>query len=277
VLCKELGFEAKRDGLKEWSAIVDRIKEPKKEITVAIVGKYMKVRDAYASIYEALIHAGAATNSKIAMKRVEASDLDDGKLKVADVLKGVDAVIVPGGFGVRGVEGKISTIRYCRENGIPYLGLCLGMQLMVVEFARNVCGMEGANSTEFEEKTKYPVIYLMPEQEGIKEKGATMRLGAYECTLKEGTAAQKAYGALRISERHRHRYEANNELLKQMEEKGLIVSGTSPDRRIIEVVEWKDSFGIGTQAHPELKSRLENPAPLFVALAEAALRKQRKE
>jgi CTP synthase len=237
----------------------------------------MKVRDAYASIYEALIHAGAATNSKIIMNRVEASDLDDGTLKAADVLKGVDAVIVPGGFGSRGVEGKIATIRHCRENKIPYLGLCLGMQLMAVEYARNVCGMEGANSTEFDEKTKYPVIYLMPEQEGVKEKGATMRLGAYDCVLKDGTMARKAYGAPKISERHRHRYEANSELLEKMEDKGLVVSGTSPDKRIIEMVEWKNSFGIGTQAHPELKSRLERPAPLFVALAEAALRKQRKE
>jgi CTP synthase len=277
VLCKELGIETRRDGLKEWSAIVDRIKEPKKEINVAIVGKYMRVRDAYASIYEALIHAGAATNSKIIMKHVESSELDDGKIKAADALGGIDAVIVPGGFGARGVEGKIAAIKYCRENRVPYLGLCLGMQLMAVEYARNVCGMENANSTEFDEKTEYPVIYLMPEQEGVKEKGATMRLGAYECVLKEGTMAHKAYGTIKISERHRHRYEANNGLVRQMEDKGLVVSGTSPDKRIIEVVEWKDSFGIGTQAHPELKSRLERPAPLFVALVEAALRKQRKE
>jgi len=277
IICKELDIDTKQDGMKEWSAIVDRIKKPKREITVAIVGKYMKVRDAYASIYESLVHAGAATNAKINMKLIESSELDDGKVKAEDVLKGVDAVIVPGGFGVRGVEGKIAAIRHCRENNIPYLGLCLGMQLMVIEYARNVCGMGGANSTEFDEKTPYPVIYLMPEQVGVKEKGATMRLGAYECVLKEGTAAYSAYGEPKISERHRHRYEANNELVQNLEEKGLVVSGTSPDKRIVEVVEWNTSFGIGTQAHPELKSRLERPAPLFVALADAALKRQRKE
>ena len=276
VIFKQLGLEPGKENMEAWSSIVNRIKKPEHQLNVAIVGKYMKVRDAYASIYESLVHAGAAADAKVNLKLIEASDLDDGKIKAADALEGVDAVIVPGGFGVRGIEGKIAAIKHCRDNKIPYLGLCLGMQLMVVEYARNAAGMEGANSTEFDDKTKYPVIYLMPEQEGVKEKGATMRLGAYECVLKEGTAARKAYGASKISERHRHRYEVNLELMRMLEEKGLVASGHSPDGKIVELVEWKESFGIGTQAHPELKSRLERPAPLFVALLKAALARQKE-
>ncbi len=268
----------KRDkDLEEWREAVSRIKNPKGEIAVGIIGKYTAVKDAYISVKEALVHAGAHHRAGVNVRWVEASEIEEGKVKVQDALSGLDAIIVPGGFGARGTEGKIECIRYARENGIPYLGLCFGMQMQVVEYARNVAGMKGANSTELDEGTPYPVIDILPEQKGVKEKGGTMRLGAYDCVLKKGTAAHAAYGAEKISERHRHRYEVNPDLIGKVEEAGLVLAGTSPDGKIVEMVEWKDSFGVSTQAHPELKSRLERPAPLFVALLGAALERKKKQ
>ncbi|VVB59030.1 CTP synthase [Candidatus Anstonella stagnisolia] len=275
VLLKELGLEGKDEDLKEWRATVERIKNAKKEITVAICGKYTAVKDAYVSVKEAAVHAGAHHNVKVKIEWVETSDIEDKKVSAKELLKGADAVIVPGGFGSRGTEGKIEVAKYCRENGVPYLGLCFGLQMQVIEYARNVCGMAGANTTEIDEKTKYPVIDFLPEQRKIKDKGATMRLGAYECIVKKGTKAHEAYGTDKISERHRHRYEVNNDFVETLEKNGLVISGKSPAGDIVEMVEWKDSFGVSTQAHPELKSRLERPAPLFVALLKAAIERKK--
>ncbi len=275
LLLSELEIDEKSEDLKEWRALVERIKSPKKEITVAITGKYTAVKDAYVSIKEALVHAGAHHSARIRVKWVETSDIEDGKATAKELLSGCDGIIVPGGFGSRGTEGKIACIKHARENGLPFLGLCYGLQMAVVEWARHKCGMEGANSTEIDAATKYPVIDFLPEQRGVKDKGATMRLGAWECRLKKGTKAHEAYGAENISERHRHRYEVNNDYRDKLQQGGLIISGTSPDGNIVEVIEWPEGFGIGTQAHPELKSRLERPAPLFVAFVKACIKEQK--
>ncbi|VVC01277.1 CTP synthase [uncultured archaeon] len=274
LLLSELGIDEKGEDLKQWRALVEKIKEPKKEITVAITGKYTAVKDAYVSVKEALVHAGAHYSSKVNVKWVETSDIEAGKATAKELLEGCDGIIVPGGFGSRGTEGKIACIKHAREKGLPFLGLCYGMQMAVVEWARHKAGMEGANSSEISPETKYPVIDLLPEQRNIKDKGATMRLGAWECKLKKGTKSHDAYGTDTISERHRHRYEVNNDLVDRIAASGLIISGTSPDGKIVEIIEWPDGFGIGTQAHPELKSRLERPAPLFVSFVKACLDKK---
>jgi len=271
LLLKELEIEEKGEDMKEWRALVEKIRSPKKEITVAITGKYTAVKDAYVSVKEALVHAGAHQNSKVNVRWVETSEIDDGKATAKDLLKDCDGIIVPGGYGSRGTEGKIACIKYARENKLPFLGLCYGLQMAVIEWARHKAGMEGANSTEIDDKTRYPVIDFLPEQRGVKDKGANQRLGAWPCKLKKGTKAYAAYEKDEISERHRHRYEVNNELVPKLAESGLVVSGTSPDGNIVEVVEWPDGFGIATQAHPELKSRLERPAPLFMSFAKACL------
>jgi len=262
------------DDMKAWRAIVERIKSPKKKITVAITGKYTAVKDAYVSIKEALSHAGAHHSCGVDVKWVETSEIESGKATAKELLSGCEGIIVPGGFGSRGTEGKIECIRHARENGLPFLGLCYGMQMAVVEWARSKCGMAGANSTEIDPGTKFPVIDFLPEQRGLKDKGANMRLGAWECRLKKGTRSFAAYGKETIFERHRHRYEVNNDYREKLEEGGLVLSGTSPDGNIVEMVEWPEGFGIGTQAHPELKSRLEAPSPLFTAFVEACIKKK---
>lgn len=271
-IAEKLGLDQKKEpDLKEWKKLVDRIIDPKNDpLNVAIVGKYTAVKDAYVSVKEALLHAGAAVNRHINVHWVESADLENGSHE--SELKKYDAILVPGGFGKRGVEGKINAIRYAREHGIPYLGLCLGVQLMVAEYARNICGMKDANSTEFDKETKYPVIDILPEQKKITKMGATMRLGAYDCELKPGTTARKYYDAAKISERHRHRYEVNPDFVQELEKGGLIISGTHPGSGVVEICEWpeKYGFGVATQAHIELKSRLESPAPLFVAFIKAA-------
>jgi len=276
LLINDLGLEKRsldKDKIKRWSEIVKRIKDPEKKVEVAIVGKYTELKDAYISVKEALVHAGAAVNAGVNIRWIESSDLENGDLSKLD---GVDGIIVPGGFGSRGIEGKINAIRFARENKIPYLGLCLGMQLMVVEYARNVCGLEGANSTEFNKKTKYNVIDLIPSQRKIKMKGATMRLGAWKCKIvKKDSIAYRAYNKNVISERHRHRYEVNNAYKRILEKNGLVISGLTPDNKLVEIVEWKDGFGIGTQAHPELKSKVEKPAPLFVSFLNAAIKRRK--
>jgi len=270
-LAKRLGLvQNKNADLKEWQKKVGRILSPEgKTLRIAIVGKYTAVKDAYISVKEALVHGAASVNCGLEIGWVEASDLE--KLyDVAEVLSSYHGIIVPGGFGDRGVEGKIRAIEFARKNKVPYLGLCLGLQLMVVEYARNVCGMKGANSTEFDKKTVHPVVDMLPEQHQISRMGGTMRLGAYDCVVKKGTAAYRAYGSEKISERHRHRYEVNPGYVNALSDAGLIISGTHAKGNIVEIVEWKDSFGVATQPHIELKSRLEKPAPLFVEFMKAA-------
>lgn len=269
-IAKKLNLSRKEPDLVEWEKHVARTIRPKdKPLKIAIVGKYTAVKDAYISVKESLVHGAAAANSGLDIGWIEASDLEKA-FDAAEVLAPYDGILVPGGFGERGIEGMIKAITYARENKVPYLGLCLGLQLMVVEWARNVCSFEGANSTEFEKKTAYPVIDLLPEQHNVTKLGGSMRLGAFECILKKGTLAFKAYGKEFISERHRHRYEVNPAYVKELEERGLVVSGTHTRSGIVEIVEWKGSFGVATQAHIELKSRYEEPAPLFVEFMKAA-------
>ncbi|MGC8587213.1 MAG: glutamine hydrolyzing CTP synthase [Candidatus Micrarchaeia archaeon] len=273
MLIDELNLEKRKinkDKLEKWKAIVDRIKKPKDRVKIAIVGKYTNLRDSYASVKEALIHSGAALNTRIDIKWVESSDLEKSGVLPGEILGDVDGIIVPGGFGKRGIEGKIKAIEYARSNRIPYLGLCLGMQLMAVEFARNVCALKGAHSTEFA-KTKYNVIDLIPSQRKIKDKGATMRLGAWPCKITDKKSiAFSSYHKELIYERHRHRYEFNNRYRKLFEKKGMLISGVTPDNKLVEIMEWKGQFGVATQSHPELKSRLEAPAPLFVSFVSAS-------
>ncbi|MEE9419419.1 MAG: CTP synthase, partial [Desulfatiglandaceae bacterium] len=253
--------------LRKWKSLVSNIRHPKKEITVAMCGKYTKLEDSYASIIESFNHCSAHLACKINLKWVETTDLKD-----TTFLDDVDGVVVPGGFGARGTEGKIETIRLVRERNIPFLGLCLGLQLAIIEFARNVCGLEGANSTEIDPDTPHPVIDILPEQKEVSDKGGTMRLGAYPAMLKDGTLARSLYGAKDVSERHRHRYEVNPEYHSVIAENGMVFSGTSQDGRLVEFIELPDSkFFVATQAHPELKSRLEIPAPLFYGFVKACL------
>jgi len=256
---------------------VDRIDKAEKEATIGIIGKYTYVHDSYLSIIKALEHAGPYLGARVKIKWIESTDLDDKKISVEDALKDVGGIIVPGGFGKRGTEGKIAAIRYARENKIPFLGLCLGMQLAVVEFARNVCNLKGANSTEFDANTPYPVIDFIPEQVDIVKQsnyGGTMRLGAYPAVLKDGTKVREMYNDSEISERHRHRYEVNPEYIKVLEKNGLIFSGKSPNGVLMEFMELEDHpFFVGTQSHPCLKSKPMKPAPLFVGLVKASLEK----
>jgi CTP synthase len=256
---------------------VDRIRNAEKEVTIGIIGKYTYVHDSYLSIIKALEHAGPYLGARVKIKWIESTDLDDKKISVEDALKDVDGIIVPGGFGKRGTEGKIAAIRYARENKIPFLGLCLGMQLAVVEFARNVCNLKGANSTEFDANTPYPVIDFIPEQVDIVKQsnyGGTMRLGAYPAVLKDCTKVKEMYKENEISERHRHRYEVNPEYIKVLEKNGLIFSGKSPNGVLMEFMELEDHpFFVGTQSHPCLRSKPMKPAPLFVGLVKASINK----
>ncbi|OGI12310.1 CTP synthase [Candidatus Micrarchaeota archaeon RBG_16_36_9] len=257
---------------------VDKIRKSQSEITIGIIGKYTFVHDSYLSIIKALEHAGPYLGVKVKIKWIESTDLEDKKIKVEDALKDVDGIIVPGGFGKRGVEGKIAAIKYARENKIPFLGLCLGMQLAVVEFARSICNLENAHSTEFNYNTKCPVIDFIPEQINIVKQskyGGTMRLGAYPAILKEDSQVRKLYGEDKVFERHRHRYEVNPEWVEILGKNGLIFSGKSPDGVLMEFMELKDHpFFIATQSHPELKSRPLNPSPLFVGLVKASIENQ---
>jgi len=273
LIADRLGLRLRESDLKEWGALVERIKKPRTSVTIALTGKYTALRDAYVSVKEALIHAGAHLDCGVNIRWVETTNIEEGKAGL-EVLDGVHGIIVPGGFGERGVEGKIACIRFARERGLPFLGLCLGLQLAVVEWARDVVGMKDANSTEFDEKTRYPVIDLLPEQRRITEKGATMRLGSYPCRLRRGTRAFHAYGKELINERHRHRYEVNPAYVRALEESGLVISGVCDGREdIVEVIEWPSGWGVATQAHPEFRSRLERPAPLFVAFLKEAMKR----
>jgi CTP synthase len=269
MLMEQLGFgnSINSEKLDMWKNKINNILNPSAKVEIGVLGKYTGLSDSYASIKEAVAHAGAELAIKPTMRWIEGEDLEKGDMSKLD---GIGALIVPGGFGKRGIEGMIKGIQYAREKGIPYLGICLGMQLMCVEYARNVCGLEDANSSEFDPNTKHDVISLMDEQKSVKDKGGTMRLGLWECKLKSGTTAYALYGREKIGERHRHRYEFNNNYRELMEEKGFVISGTTMDNKLVEFVEWKNGFGIATQSHPELRSRLEAPAPLFVGLLKSA-------
>ncbi len=255
--------------LSNWMEVVEKVKNPTGEVTIAIVGKYVELRESYKSLNEALVHGGIANNVKVSLRYVDSEEVEASG---ADpLLKGVDGILVPGGFGRRGVEGKILAARYARENRIPYFGICLGMQVAVIEFARAVCGLEGANSREFDPDTPYPVIDLMPEQKEVENLGGTMRLGAYPCILEEGSHAHSAYQVKEISERHRHRYEVNNEFREVLSKAGMLFTGLSPDGRLVEIIEVENHpWFLGCQFHPEFKSKPNKPHPLFISFISAA-------
>lgn len=263
-----LGLHGGRD-LEEWRQMVQRLKHPAGSIEIAVVGKYVALHDAYMSVKESLAHAGIASEVDVDIRWIHAEDLESRPAEA--LLAGVDGIVVPGGFGERGWEGKIAAARWAREHHVPYLGLCLGMQVMVTEFARDVCGLQGANSTEFDPESPHPVISLLEEQQGITHKGGTMRLGAYPCRLVPGSLAARAYGTDLVNERHRHRWEFNNAYRAILEQAGLRVSGTSPDGSLVEISEIAGHpFMLGTQFHPELQSRPNRPHPLFREFVAAA-------
>ena len=274
LIAERLNIWSRAPDLSTWVRICERFKKPSKgSVKIGIVGKYVHLKDAYKSLHESLVHAGLQNDCKVELEYIDSEQVErDGP---AALLSNLDAVLVPGGFGDRGTEGKIASIGYARENEIPFFGICLGMQLAVVEFARSVAGLAGANSAEFDKDTPFAVIDLMPEQRGVRNKGASMRLGAYPCTLLPGSVAAEAYGAVEISERHRHRYEFANDYREQLVAAGLVLSGTSPDKRLVEVVELAGHpYFLGCQFHPEFKSRPAAPHPLFARFVRAALERQ---
>ncbi len=269
VVCRKLGLITHQPDLREWSAMVLREKSARKRVCIALVGKYTQLHDAYLSVVESLNHAGTANDAVVDIRWVDSESLTEQN--AAQALSGCSGVLVPGGFGDRGIEGMIAAVRYARENGVPYFGICLGMQMAVVEFARHVLGWADANSSEFSENTDHPVIGLMPDQVNVTEKGGTMRLGRYPCLLREGTRSRALYGAPEISERHRHRYEFNNVFREALEAEGMVLAGLSPSGRLVEIVELPDHpWFVGAQFHPEFKSRPDRPHPLFYGFVKAA-------
>ena len=272
--CECLGLPCPEPDLSGWEAMVDALRHPVSEVTIALVGKYIQLHDAYISVVEALKHGGIASRCVVHIRWVDSETVTDEN--AATLLSGADGVLVPGGFGDRGIEGKISAIRYAREHGVPFLGLCLGMQMAVVEFARHVLGWPDAHSTELNPDTTHPMVHLMPDQNGVTDIGGTLRLGSYPCVLDKTTKAYALYGEAVIQERHRHRYEINNAYRKELQDAGLTLSGLSPDGRIVEMIELKSHpFFLATQAHPELKSRPNRPHPLFRGFVAAALEHKR--
>lgn len=270
VVLRELGVKAKAPDLKEWKKMVESIKHPEKEVNIAIVGKYVALHDAYLSVAESLRHAGYAYGAKVNILWTDSETITKDNVK--EVLKDADGILVPGGFGNRGIEGKILAAEYARENDVPYLGICLGMQIAVIEFARNVLGYKDANSGEFDSACEHKVIDFLPDQNDNVNKGGTLRLGAYPCKVKKGTKLYECYQKTEISERHRHRYEFNNDYRDEIEKSGLCVGGTSPDGYIVETVENPDcKFFVGVQFHPEFKSRPNKPHPLFMGLIRYSL------
>ncbi len=272
---QQLGLKVRANPKNVWAEVVRRIQSPKHEVKIGVVGKYIELQDAYKSVYESLAHAGIANHARVKIVRVDAEELET-KAGLAQ-LKSLDGILVPGGFGDRGIEGKIAAAGYARKNKIPYFGLCLGLQVAVIEFARNVVGLKKANSMEFDEKTTEPVIALMDEQRNVVQKGGTMRLGAYETRLKPGTLARKAYGRDSVSERHRHRFEVNNEYLPRLEKAGLVISGWNPKRGLVEVGELRPKdhpWFLGVQCHPEFQSKPNQAHPLFAAFIAAAIKRR---
>ena len=276
VVCDCLKLDCPEPDLEDWKAMVNALRHPTKEVNIALVGKYIQLHDAYISVVEALKHGGIAQHATVNIKWVDSELLNNSN--VEEVLGDMDGILVPGGFGDRGIEGKITAIEFARIRKIPFLGLCLGMQLSVVEFARHVVGYNDAHSIELDPNTTHPVIALLPEQDGIEDIGGTLRLGSYPCVLDKESKAYKLYGTELINERHRHRYEVNNDYRRNLTENGMKLSGISPDGRIIEMIEIPSHpFFIATQAHPELKSRPNRPHPLFKGFVEAALAKQHEK
>jgi CTP synthase len=272
---QRLGLTDGEPDLTDWRELVRRGRNPVGEVNIAMVGKYVQLRDAYLSVVEALKHGGFAHQVCVRIRWVDAEQLNDETAPL--LLNGIDGIVVPGGFGYRGIEGKIVAIKYARENGIPLLGLCLGLQCAVIEFARNVCGLSGANSTEFDEGTRHPVIALMDEQRRVVQKGGTMRLGAYPCFLKPGTKIAEIYGTHLVYERHRHRYEVNPRYHEILERHGMVLGGISPDGKLVEAIELSDHpFFVATQFHPEFKSRPNRPHPLFASFIAASLKQKAK-
>ena len=273
---QKLGIKTDKPDLEKWIQFVDKLRYPDKTVKIALVGKYVEHHDSYKSIVEALIHGGAVNDARINIKWVQSETLN--KQNIDKALEDASGILVAPGFGDRGIEGKYLAVRYARENKIPFLGICLGMQSAVVEFARNVAGLEMADSTEFNEKTPYPVIDLMLDQKDVTDKGGTMRLGKYDCTLTSGTNASEAYGESQIDERHRHRYEFNNKFKEQLVDAGLVISGINSERDLVEIIELKDHpWFVGVQFHPELKSTVYQPHPLFVALVKASLKQMEQK
>ena len=270
VACESLHLDCPEPDLKDWEAMVDALRHPNKNVKIALVGKYIALHDAYISVVEALKHGGIASRATVEIKWVDSEELTEET--VNELLGDVSGILVPGGFGSRGVEGKILAAKYARENKVPYLGLCLGMQVAIIEFARHVCGFNDAHSIELDPNTTHPVIALLPDQDGVEDIGGTLRLGSYPCVLDKTSKAYELYGTEHIEERHRHRYEVNNDFRSALVEKGMKLCGISPDNRIIEMIELPDHpWFIATQAHPELKSRPNRPHPLFKGFVEAAI------
>ena len=268
---EKLKLEADEPDLEKWIGFVEAVRNPSTEITIALVGKYVEHHDAYKSIVEAFVHAGAVNDCEVNIRWIQSDDLTEENVK--DKLENVSGVLVAPGFGGRGIDGKLAAARYARENKIPYFGICLGMQCAVIEFARNICGWGDANSTEFDEDTEYPIIDLMPDQKNIEDKGGTMRLGLYDCKIKKGSKVYEAYGKELIQERHRHRYEVNNNLRYKLVEEGMNLVGFNPERDLVEIMELPDHpWFVGVQFHPELCSTVSNPQPLFVDFVKASLK-----
>ncbi len=275
-IISRLGLPAGNQNLGPWQEVVHTVTNPTGTVDVAVVGKYVELKDAYKSVYESIDHAGIANKVEVKIHRINAEELTDEN--VGKRLRGMAGILVPGGFGERGIEGKISAVRFARENKIPYYGLCLGMQIAVIDFARNVAGMDDANSSEFSRETKHPVISLLKDQRDVKNMGGTMRLGAQPCKLIEGTIARAAYGTEMIQERHRHRYEFNNDFRGQLTERGLVISGVNPELDLVEIVELKDHpFFVGVQFHPEFQSKPLKPHPLFTAWVKASVDRSRSQ
>ncbi len=280
LIVSKLSLKAQEPDVSKWEDVINKIKNPESTVTIAMAGKYVDLKDSYKSLHEALLHGGIANNVNVDILYIDAEDIEKNGAERS--LADIDGILVPGGFGERGIEGKIEAVRYAREKKIPYFGICLGMHCAVIEFARNVCGMKDANSTEFNKETQYPVIYLMEEWYDFKteslqkrdvtsDKGGTMRLGAYPCVLEEDSEAYRSYGEKEIFERHRHRYEFNNKFKEDLQNKGLFISGTSPDKELVETVEIKDHpWFFACQFHPEFKSRPLSPHPVFSSFIEAA-------
>ncbi len=274
IVCRELGIYAPDLDLEEWKAMVEKVKHPTRTVTIGLVGKYVQLHDAYLSVAESLRHAGYAYGASVKIEWIDSETVTEEN--AAEKLGGLDGILVPGGFGNRGIEGKIATARYAREHNVPYLGICLGMQIAVIEFARNVCGFADANSGEFDAVSTHKVIDFLPDQNDEVAKGGTLRLGAYPCHILPGTKMEECYGKHEISERHRHRYEFNNDFRETLTQAGLTISGTSPDGYIVETVEnEKCDFFVGVQFHPEFKSRPNRPHPLFLGLIRYALKGDR--
>ena len=273
IVCRELGINAGEPDLTDWNEMLDRIKNRNKKVTIGLVGKYVQLHDAYLSVAEALRHAGYVYGARVQIKWIDSETVNNEN--AAETLAGCDGILVPGGFGNRGIEGMIATARYARTHNVPYLGICLGMQIAVIEFARSVLGLTDANSGEFDENSNHKVIDFMPDQNSEINKGGTMRLGAYPCKIAAGTKMAECYKAEEIKERHRHRYEFNNDYRNDMTANGLVISGTSPDNHIVETVEVPENdFYVGVQFHPEFKSRPNKAHPLFMGLVKAGLEKQ---